>query len=265
MGVNVGVIVLVGMLLGLGVMVRVGDEVMVGVRVELLVSFDAIVHVGEGLGVAGLLHAVSQHAVNNKQSKLLRFLLWSDGEKRVMIINFPMRNTKGIVSIADETLGRGGCPGEVARTSTSAVASQGEGAGRQDIIEHLSIPGAQVVKPLSSADGIDVYSWRSIKTHNFLYVMLIHGVNQAHTDILGSISLRPLIALNHFPNPWQITRTCIRPFPKVHSAQVQFFGFLEEFKHFRIGRLPSIFSKSCPCGNNWERRVLGLKFMHTSG
>lgn len=82
-----------------------GDVVLVAVRVEVLVSLDVIVQVGEGLSVTCLLQAVSQHAITNKQSKEFIFFLWGDGEKRVMIIDFPMRNPKGVISITDVTLG----------------------------------------------------------------------------------------------------------------------------------------------------------------
>jgi len=126
----VGVIVWVGTLLGLGETVQVGDVVLEGAKVEVLVSLDEIVHVGEGLIAVCLLQAASQQAITNKHSKECRCLLGSDGKKRVMIIDFPMRNPKGVISIADVTLGRSGCPGEVARASTSGVASQCEGAGR---------------------------------------------------------------------------------------------------------------------------------------
>jgi len=104
-GVSVGVTVRVGMLLGLGETVLVGDVVLVAVRVEVLVSLDDIVQVGEGLRVTCLLQAFSQQAITNKQSKEFIFLLWGDGEKRVMIIDFPMRNPKGVISIADKSLG----------------------------------------------------------------------------------------------------------------------------------------------------------------
>ena len=105
MGVSVGVTVRVGTLLGLGETVHVGDVVLVAVKVEILVSLGVSVQVGEGFGVICLLQAASQQAITNKLSKKFLFLLWGDGEKRVMIIDFSMRNPKGVISIADVPLG----------------------------------------------------------------------------------------------------------------------------------------------------------------
>jgi hypothetical protein len=125
-GVRVGAVVRVGVALELGEMVNVGDWVLVAVTVEVLVSLGAIVHIGDGFGVAVMLQATCNQATSTNQNNVFRCFLWANGEERVMIIDLPMRNSKGVISIAYKTLRRGRCPGKVARASLTAVTSQGE-------------------------------------------------------------------------------------------------------------------------------------------
>ena len=111
---RVGVVVRVGLVLGLAETVHVGDWVLVGVTVDVLVSLGAVVHLAVGFGVALMLQATCKQATSNNQKNVFRYFLWGDGEEGVMIIDLPMRNSKGIISIAYKTLGRGGRPGKVA-------------------------------------------------------------------------------------------------------------------------------------------------------
>jgi hypothetical protein len=89
-----------------------------------------IVLVGDGFGVADRLQAASAHAVNSVKRNGFNFVLIGNGiqgcygEKGILIADFALRNSKGVISIANQTLGRGGCPGHMARASFSGVASQ---------------------------------------------------------------------------------------------------------------------------------------------
>ena len=129
-GVKVGVAVGVGVRVGVGVMVLVGEGVLLGVIVEVLVGLGVIVDVGDGLRPSGKSHPASHPAINNKHNKGLISLLRSDAEKRVVITDFPISDTKGITPIAHTTFGRGGSPCKVARASFSGIGSQGELATR---------------------------------------------------------------------------------------------------------------------------------------
>jgi hypothetical protein len=98
----------------------------VGAIVEVVVWLGARVKVGVGLGVEFIPQATGKQAITNNQKIDFRYLLWGDGEEGVVIIDLPMCNSKGVISISNKTLGRGGCPGHVARASRSVVATQGE-------------------------------------------------------------------------------------------------------------------------------------------
>ncbi len=105
MGVRVGVLVGLGVMDGLGVTVEVGEGVLLGVSVAVFVALGAAVGLAVGLDGNGWLQAASHKAITNKHHNLFSCFLWSDIKERVMIIDLVMVKTKGIVPIANVTLG----------------------------------------------------------------------------------------------------------------------------------------------------------------
>lgn len=103
-GVSVGVAVRVGLALGIGDAVEVGVWLTVGNTVEVMVGLRTIVWVGVGFSKAGPLHATSSAAMTIMHGIYLNCLFFIDGEERVMIIDLPMRKSKGVISIPNETL-----------------------------------------------------------------------------------------------------------------------------------------------------------------
>jgi hypothetical protein len=109
-GVRVGVLVGVGVMVGLGVAVGVGEGVLLGVSVAVRVALGTMVQVG--VEDESWPQEASQKAITNNNN-LLNCFLRSDIKKRVMIIDLVMVDAKGIIPIADVTLGGAGCPGKV--------------------------------------------------------------------------------------------------------------------------------------------------------
>jgi hypothetical protein len=79
----------------------------VDVVVEVLFSVGTIVHVGVGLGVVDRLQAANIYTVNNIKTNGLNLALicnsiqGCNGKKGIMIADFPLRDSKGVISITD--------------------------------------------------------------------------------------------------------------------------------------------------------------------
>ena len=131
MGVNVGV----------GVSVLVGEGVLLGVTVRVIVALGVTVAVGVGPENNGELHPASHPTSTNKQVKVRILRLRRDIKERVMIVDLVVVNTKGIIPIADISLGRAGRPREMTRTARPAICAQAELAIREHIVKQLRVPG----------------------------------------------------------------------------------------------------------------------------
>lgn len=123
-GMIVGVRVVVGLILGLGDIVTVGEWVPVGKMVFAAVLLGIGVQLEVGTDVAGCWHEDNKQTSKINKPENFRKVLTGNREKGVMIIDFPMRYPKGVITISDESLG--GCrgPGEVTRASLSGVTSK---------------------------------------------------------------------------------------------------------------------------------------------
>ncbi len=113
MGVRVGVLVGVGVALGSGVAVDVGDGVLVGAMVALAVRVGEGVQVSTSSGMNGAWQAVVSQDRTNSQIKDEAVCLIRDGKEGVVIINFPVIDSKGVIAISHKSLGRCGSPGEM--------------------------------------------------------------------------------------------------------------------------------------------------------
>jgi hypothetical protein len=123
-GVIVGVRVVVGLILGLGDIVTVGGWVPDGRIVFVAALLGIGVQLDVGLDVAGCWHEDNKHTSKKNIPENFRRDLSGNREKGVMIADFPIRYTKGVITISDESLGGCSCPGKVTRVSLAGITSK---------------------------------------------------------------------------------------------------------------------------------------------
>ena len=105
MGVSVEVAVAVGLEVGLGEGVNDGSGVGVGVMVEVRVGRGVIVDGWEGIITGAGWQATSVTDKTRIRMNRSGSLFFLDGEERVMIIDLPLRKSKGVIAVGDITLG----------------------------------------------------------------------------------------------------------------------------------------------------------------